>query len=157
MKHKSEKKFLKNSHSLRTTGNASWVSYTLLGRRKLYSREVVRESKTTIVTYLQHFQRIITKNITREICTVNYSASLFFFWAAFVSLHSVEERMWLSGEQVTYLRSRRLRQTIDLRHTEKPRYFAITEFNKCFIIRSPSLFLINKLMDWKRSAIFTHE
>ena len=65
--------------------------------------------------------------------------------------------MWLSGEQVTYLRSRRLRQTIDLRHTEKPRYFAITEFNKCFIIRSPSLFLINKLMDWKRSAIFTHE
>ena len=49
MKHKSEKKFFKNSHSLRTTGNASWVSYTLLGRRKLYSREVARESKTTIV------------------------------------------------------------------------------------------------------------
>ena len=40
MKHKSEKKLLKNSHSLRTTGNASWVSYTLLGRRKLDSREV---------------------------------------------------------------------------------------------------------------------
>ena len=77
MKHKGEKKFLKNSHSLRTTGNASWVSYTLLGRRKLYSREVVRESKTTIVKYLQHFQRIITKNITREICSVNEDAILF--------------------------------------------------------------------------------
>ena len=71
MKHKSKKKFFKTSHSLRTTGNASWVSYTLLGRRKLYSREVTRESKTTIVTYLQHFQRIITKNFTRENCTVN--------------------------------------------------------------------------------------
>ena len=77
MKHKSEKKFFKNSHSLRTTGNASWVSYTLLGRRKLYSREVARESKTTIVKYLQHFQRIITKNITREICSVNEDAILF--------------------------------------------------------------------------------
>ena len=101
MKHKSKKKFLKNSQSLRTPGNASWESYTLLERRKLYSREVARESKTTIVTYLQHFQRIITKNFTWEICTVNYGASL--FWAAFVSLHSVEERLWLSGEQVTYL------------------------------------------------------
>ena len=77
MKHKSEKKFFKNSHSLRTTGNASWVSYTLLGRRKLYSREVVRESKTTIVKYLQHFQRIITKNFTRKICSVNEDAILF--------------------------------------------------------------------------------
>ena len=37
-------------------------------------------------------------------------------------------------------RSRRLRQIIDLRDTDKSRYFAITEFNNCFIIRSPSLF-----------------
>ena len=36
--------------------------------------------------------------------------------------------------------SRRLRQIIDLRDTDKSRYFAITEFNNCFIIRSPSLF-----------------
>ena len=28
----------------------------------------------------------------------------------------------------------------DLRDTDKSRYFAITEFNNCFIIRSPSLF-----------------
>ena len=37
-------------------------------------------------------------------------------------------------------RSRRLRQIIDLRDTDKSRYFAITEFNICFISRSPSLF-----------------
>ena len=37
-------------------------------------------------------------------------------------------------------RSRRLRQIIDLRDTEKSRYFAITEFNNCFIIPSASLF-----------------
>ena len=29
---------------------------------------------------------------------------------------------------------------MDLRDTDKSRYFAITEFNNCFIIRSPSLF-----------------
>ena len=37
-------------------------------------------------------------------------------------------------------RSRRLRQIIDGRDTGKSQYFAITEFNNCFIIRSPSLF-----------------
>ena len=31
-------------------------------------------------------------------------------------------------------------QIIDLRDSGKSRYFAITEFNNCFIIRSPSLF-----------------
>ena len=36
-------------------------------------------------------------------------------------------------------RSQRLRQIIDRRDTEKSRYFAITEVNDCFIIRSPSL------------------
>ena len=36
-------------------------------------------------------------------------------------------------------RSRRLRQIIDLRDTDKSRYFAKTEFNNCFIIRSPGL------------------
>ena len=31
--------------------------------------------------------------------------------------------------------------------TDKSRYFAITEFNNCFIIRSPSLFLNHLLSD----------
>ena len=34
--------------------------------------------------------------------------------------------------------SRRLRQIIDLRDTDKSRYFAITEFNNCLIMRLPS-------------------
>ena len=37
-------------------------------------------------------------------------------------------------------RSRRLRQIIDLRDTDKSWCFVITEFNNCLIIRSPSLF-----------------
>ena len=38
-------------------------------------------------------------------------------------------------------RSRRPRQILDLRDSDKSRYFATTEFNNCFIGRSPSLFL----------------
>ena len=42
-------------------------------------------------------------------------------------------------------RSRRLKQIIDLRDTDKSQYFAITEFNNCFIIRSLSFFKINNI------------
>ena len=52
---------------------------------------------------------------------------------------------------------RTLRQKIDLWDTGKSRYFAITEFNNCFIIRSPSLFFKEYLREAKRSAIFTQE
>ena len=45
----------------------------------------------------------------------------------------------------------------DLRHNEESRYFAITELNNCFIIRSLSLFLKEYLPEAKRSAIFTQE
>ena len=38
-------------------------------------------------------------------------------------------------------RSRRPRQILDLRDSDKSRYFGTTEFNNCFIGRSPSLFL----------------
>ena len=51
----------------------------------------------------------------------------------------------------------RLRQIIDLRDIGKSRYFGITEFNNCFIIRSPSLFFKEYLREAKRSAIFTQE
>ena len=50
-------------------------------------------------------------------------------------------------------RSRRLRQIIiDLRDTDKSRYFAITEFNNCFISRSPSL-LFNQYPLGKRNDL----
>ena len=57
-------------------------------------------------------------------------------------------------------RSRRLRQIIDLRDIDKSQYFAITEFDNCFIIRSPSLFLyLNHSLTAhpKRPAIFFTE
>ena len=39
----------------------------------------------------------------------------------------------------------------DLRHNDESRYFAITELNNCFIIRSLSLFLKEYLREAKRS------
>ena len=44
------------------------------------------------------------------------------------------------------------RQIIDLRDTDKSRYFAITEFNNCFIIRSPTLFFLMNILG-KRSDL----
>ena len=41
---------------------------------------------------------------------------------------------------------------IDLRDTNKSRYFAITEFNNSFIIRSPSLFFLMNILG-KRSDL----
>ena len=43
-------------------------------------------------------------------------------------------------------------QIIDLRDTDKSRYFAMTEFNNCFIIRSPSLFFLRNILG-KRSDL----
>ena len=52
--------------------------------------------------------------------------------------------------------SRRLRQIIDLRDTDRSRYFAITEFNYCFIIQSPSFFN-EYLREAKGSALFSRK
>ena len=46
---------------------------------------------------------------------------------------------------------------IDLRDTDKSRYFAITEFNDCFIIRSPSLCFKEYLREAKRPASFSRK
>ena len=64
---------------------------------------------------------------------------------------------FVSGEQIIMCWSRRLRQIIDVRDTGKWRYFAITEFNNCFIIRSPSLFFNDHLREVKWSAFFMQE
>ena len=53
-------------------------------------------------------------------------------------------RGWVKYRDLS-VANRRLRQIMDLRDTDKSRYFAITEFNNCFIIPSPSLFLMNIL------------
>ena len=67
-------------------------------------------------------------------------------------------------------RSQRLRQIIDLRDTDKSRYFAITKFNNCFIIQSPRLFFtlfsvtvllstkdVKSLSDSKSAVSITHQ
>ena len=51
-------------------------------------------------------------------------------------------------------RNRRLRQIIDVWDFGKSRHFVITEFNNCFIIRSPSLHFNEYLREAKRSAFF---
>ena len=43
-------------------------------------------------------------------------------------------------EQLAILGRVSRRSIIDLLATDKSRYFAITEYNNCFVIRSPSLF-----------------
>ena len=44
----------------------------------------------------------------------------------------------MASRSIIICRSRRLRQIIYLRDADKSRYFAITEFDNCFIIRSPA-------------------
>ena len=53
--------------------------------------------------------------------------------------------------------SLRLRQTIDLRDTDKSRYFAITEFNDCLSFDHRVCFFNEYPWEGKRSAIFTLE
>ena len=52
--------------------------------------------------------------------------------------------------------SQRLRQIIDLRDTGKSCYFAITEFNNCFIIRSLSLFFTMNVFGKRSDLPFFH-
>ena len=47
---------------------------------------------------------------------------------------------FVSGEQINCLLKPKADAIIDMRNTDKSRYFASTGFNNCFIIRSPSLF-----------------
>ena len=113
--------------------------------------------------YVQNLSPEATANMPRKI-PYSWKHSLF------------KQNNFLRGEQLTIIgwglakhcdlsvasrsiisQSRRLRQIIDLRDTDKSWYFAITKFNNCFIIQSPSLFVKEYLQEAKRSAIFTQE
>ena len=67
--------------------------------------------------------------------TVFVSQNLTIIGRGWAKYRSLSEASW----SIMCL-SRRLRQIIDWRDTDKAQYFAIAEFNNCFIIRSPSLF-----------------
>ena len=60
---------------------------------------------------------------------------------------------WRAEANIDLSVSGRSKIIIDLRDTDKSRYFAITEFNNCFIIGLPSLFFNEYLRETKRSAI----
>ena len=53
---------------------------------------------------------------------------------------------------MNYLPKPKAEANIDLRDTDQSRYFAMTEFNNCFIIQSPSLFF-----DYLRSDLQERE
>lgn len=66
---------------------------------------------------------------------IQVSFRCLFFNPFFCSPLHLSKISWLiSGEQINYLPW--LRQTTDLRNTDRSRYFEKTQFNKCFIIRS---------------------
>ena len=62
------------------------------------------------------------------------------------TIHWIINNYWARLSKISWFvrsiisRSRRPRQ-IDLRDTDKSRYFAITEFHNCFIVRSPFFWL----------------
>ena len=59
---------------------------------------------------------------------------------------------FVRGEQINYLPKPKAEANIDLRDTDKSRYFATTEFKNCFIIWSPSLFFLMNILG-KRSDL----
>ena len=70
-----------------------------------------------------------------------------------VSSHRANYRDLSVASRSIICTSRRL-IIIDLRDTDKSRYFAIIEFKNCFITRSPSLFFNEYLREAKLSAIY---
>ena len=80
-------------------------------------------------------------------------------YAFFYKLLAIVGRGWAKyrdlsvASRSTICQSPMLRQIIDLRDTDRSRYFAITEFNYCFIIQSPSFFN-EYLREAKLSAFF---
>ena len=94
-----------------------------------------------------HFARLKSSFCFRKINKFDRD----FFWQVFNNYWTSLSKIWwfVSGEQINYYYL-----LIDLRDTDKSRYFWISEFNNCFIIRSPSLFFNEYLREAKRSTIF---
>ena len=80
-------------------------------------------------SYIQNFNKKLSYTLLLVLIFNNY-------WTR---LSKIVICLW-RADQLFAEAEARLRQIIDLRDTDKSRYFAITEFNNCFIIRSPSLF-----------------
>ena len=74
------------------------------------------------------------------------------YWTRLTKISS-----FVSGEQINYnlAEADGWGKLFFLRDTEKSRYFAITEFNNCLIIRSPVCFLLNIAL-WMVSEAICH-
>ena len=85
------------------------------------------------ITWFSYIQNFIKKKHSRTLLLVLISNN---YWTR---LSKIVICLW-RADQLFAETEARLRQIIDLRDTDKSGYFAITEFNNCFIIRSPSFF-----------------
>ena len=93
-------------------------------------------------------------------------SNFFFFWGG--GGVQIIDNYWtwlskiswfVSGEQINYLPKPKAEASniTDLRDTDKSRYFAITEFKDCFIIRPTSLFVMNLFGKRSDLSFFTQE
>ena len=80
-----------------------------------------------------HSERFrVRGHIWEDLILIQFRMAIFMGWAKYRELSETSRSI--------ICRSWRLRQIIDLLASGNSRYFAITKFNNCFIIRSPSLF-----------------
>ena len=85
------------------------------------------------IIWFSYIQNFIKKKLS---CTLLLVLIFNNYWTR---LSKIVICLW-RADQLFAEAEARLRQIIDLRDTDKSLYFAITQFNNCFIIRSPSLF-----------------
>ena len=65
---------------------------------------------------------------------------------------------FVCGEQINYLpKPKAEANNWSARHTDKSRYFAVIEFNNCFIIRSPSLFFLMNIVGRRSDLPFSRK
>ena len=96
-------------------------------------------SNSKMAATFPHLQGNYIKNskVKRSYCNFTQQQIINNYWPRLSKIF-----WFVSSEQINYLPKPNylLWQIIDLRDIDKSQYFAITKFNNCFIIQSPSLF-----------------
>ena len=130
----------------RGRGNESRTSRNFFFSGFLFATAKVQCVHIIWFSYIQNFNKKLSYTLLLVLIFNNY-------WTR---LSKIMICLW-RADQLFAEAEARLRQIIDLLATDKSRCFAITEFNNCFTIRSPSLFFNNYPREAKWSAIFTQE
>ena len=102
------------------------------------------------ITWFSYIQNFIKKKHSRTLLLVLISNNYWTRLSKFVICLWRADQLFAEAEA-------RLRQIIDLRDTDKSGYFAITEFNNCFIIRSPSFFFKMNILGKRSDRPFSRE